>query len=121
MSLSHKGDNNVFYNKSLPKATLDAAALVNSDPVWVYYEDSAPAAPGRDPGPLKINIFYLKINKFLNCAARDSKELFNKTPILSKRQTAKAIGISYKSVIKYLDSGKPFKGYLLYSKPLNNK
>lgn len=89
MSLSHKGNNNVFYNKSLPKATLDAAALVNSDPVWVYYEDS--------------------------------KELFNKTPISSKRQTAKAIGISYKSVIKYLDSGKPFKGYLLYSKPLNKK
>lgn len=53
MSLSHKGNNNVFYNKSLPKATLDAAALVNSDPVWVYYEDSAPATPGRDPGPLR--------------------------------------------------------------------
>lgn len=87
MSLSHKGDKNVFFNKSLPRTTLNAAALVNSDPVWVYYADS--------------------------------KKLFYNTPISSKRQTAKTIGISYNSVVKYLDSGKSFKGYLLYSKPLD--
>lgn len=87
MSLSRKGDKNVFFNKSLPRTTLNAAALVNSDPVWVYYADS--------------------------------KKLFNNTPISSKRQTAKTIGISYNSVVKYLDSGKSFKGYLLYSKPLD--
>ncbi|KAG2195733.1 hypothetical protein INT47_004837 [Mucor saturninus] len=36
MSQSHQGEKNIFFNKSLPKATLDAAALVNSNLVWVY-------------------------------------------------------------------------------------
>lgn len=84
MSQSHQGEKNIFFNKSLPKATLDAAALVNSNLVWVYNAET--------------------------------KTLLKESPISSKRQTAKILGISYNSVVKYLDTDKSFKGFLMYSK-----
>jgi hypothetical protein len=36
MSQSYQDKKNIFFNKSLSKAILDAAALVNSNLVWVY-------------------------------------------------------------------------------------
>lgn len=48
-----------------------------------------------------------------------SLTLLNGTPFRSIRLTAKILIISPLSIVKYIDSGKPFKGYYFYSKPLS--
>jgi group I intron endonuclease len=46
------------------------------------------------------------------------RSLVNNAPFISMRETAKYLPINPGTLSKKLDSGKPFKGYLYYSAPL---
>lgn len=94
LSISGKGHYN--YGKSLPLSTLDAAALALGKPIFVY----------------KLSLTS-QLNKNL--------VLVNNNPFRSIREAAKHLPISPVSLSKYLDTDKPFKGYLYYSASLDRQ
>ena len=74
---------------------------------------------GKGPGIKALDLAAEKTGTKIYAYDTTNLNLVNNVPFRSIRNTSKELPISPNTLVKILDSGKSFKGFIYYSKPIN--